>query len=448
MSARHAVIVANSVSYGERSKNVPVNVVQTLVTDLATQLEGLGDHSFTTERWVDEPSDEVRKKCREAIKKASNKPNSLLLFYYFGHGVRSASNDLLLYCKDSDWQDEPSMVKLSDIVGFMTAYHLPRAIVMLDCCHSGAASRDLTLFQAYGGNYYFMGAVSAKEKALIDYGDDRPLGAFSKFILAGFTNLGAAVTPTRRVTFSSFFGFASGATKSDSYQKPYSQDGGLADEVFFLQAVEPRILNRVRTLVPQKSLYRKIFALGTYLSIKPFDSVEALYKLIQQKQPREFLTPVKSASDDRSLEYQVVGKDTFARYIQICRRLGIVIDDETVALSPVGKRMFRREGAQFNSSLYELLIKAWKVYGVELTDIVDVIAERLRRSSIPTGNAIWFDMYLSKRLFMPKWLFQEMLDLTGYVGAINLTRERTFFLAAQGEIDVRGEQASLPEVDR
>lgn len=88
------------------------------------------------------------------------------------------------------------------------------------------------------------------------------------------------------------------------------------------------------------------------------------------------------------------------------------------------------------------------MYGVELSDIVDVIAERLRRSSIPTGNAIWFDMYRSKRLFMPKRLFQEMLDLTGYVGAINLTRERTFFLAALGEIDVFGEQASLPEMDR
>jgi hypothetical protein len=285
------------------------------------------------------------------------------------------------------------MVKLSDIVGFMTAYHLPRAVVMLDCCHSGAASRDLTSFQTYGGNYYFMGAVSAKEKALIDYGDERPLGTFSKYILAGFTNLGAAVTPTRKVTFSSFSGFANIATQKQSNQKPYSQDGGLADQVFFLQAVEPRIFDGVRASVPQKSLYRKIFALGTYLSTKPFDSVAALYKLIEQKQPREFLTPVKSTSDNHSLEYQVVGKATFAKYIQVCRRLGIVIDGETVALSPIGKRMFRRDGAQFNRLLFDLLVNAWKVYGVELSDIVDVIAERLRRSSIPTGNAIWFDMY-------------------------------------------------------
>ena len=37
---------------------------------------------------------------------------------------------------------------------------------------------------------------------------------------------------------------------------------------------------------------------------------------------------------------------------------------------------------------------------------------------------------------MPEWLLQEMLDLTGMLASINLTRERTFFLAAQGEIYV------------
>jgi hypothetical protein len=54
-------------------------------------------------------------------------------------------------------------------------------------------------------------------------------------------------------------------------------------------------------------------------------------------------------------------------------------------------------------------------------------------AGIPSGEALWFDMFLSKKLMMSKWLFNELLDLTGYTGAFNLSRERTFFLASQAD---------------
>lgn len=431
MTERRALIIANSVSYGERSKNVPPNVVRSVVADLSTQLENLGEHSFSVTTAVDETASALRKTAAKAIKQAGT-DGSLLLIYYFGHGVQSETGeDLFLYLKESDWQDETTMVKLGDLVAWMRAFKVRRALLILDCCHAGMISKNLRILETYGGKYYLMAAVTAKDKALVDYNDSRPIGAFSRFVLAGFTNAGARVSPTRTVTFKSFFSFAEARTLQKSNQAPYSQDGGLAEGIFFKQATKPQILPAVRATVPPKSLYMKIYALGTFLSIKEFAGVDDLYRLILKARPRQFLTPIKEP--DGSLNYQVIGKATFGRYVLICRRLGIVEEDQRLLLSPIGKRMYRKDGAQFNATLYGLLVDAWSQFSITIDDIVDVIAERLRRSSIPTSDAIWFDMYLAKKLFMPKWLFQEMLDLTGFVGAVNLSRERTFFLAAQSE---------------
>jgi hypothetical protein len=391
----------------------------------------LGEYSFVCQTIVDHPAQKVRAEAAKAIKQAG-RDSGILLLYYFGHGVPSdRGDDLFLLCKDSDWRDETSMVRLGDLTGWMGSFKVPTVVLMLDCCHAGMISKSLRLLESYGGRYYLMGAVTAKDKALVDYNDTRPLGVFSKFLLSGFSNIGARVTPTRNVTFKSFFGFASSRTQQQSKQVPYSQDGGLAEEVFFKQSSSPNIVDSVRRAAPKKSLYSKLFALGGYLSTKEFTGVDELYALLKRTKPTQFLTPVKTAKE--TLEYELVSKASFEKYIHICRRLGILSEVGTLTLTPIGKRMFRRDGAQFNVCLYELLTEAWKRFSVSIADLEDVIAERLRRSSIPSGEALWFDMFLSKKLMMPKWLFNELLDLTGYTGALNLSRERTFFLASQAD---------------
>jgi hypothetical protein len=301
--------------------------------------------------------------------------------------------------------------------------------LILDCCHAGTISKGVRLLESYGGRYYLMASVTPRDKALVDYADSRPLGVFSKFVLAGFGNSGARLAPTRNVSFKSLFSFANSMTRARSKQAPYSQDGGMAEDLFFRQSSEPRIVPGVRD-VPKKSLYRKLFALGTYLSARAFGDVDQMYSFLKKTNPKEFLTPVKI--DRRFVEYTLIGKETFLRYINACRRLGILKDD-SLDLTPIGKRMFRKGGAQFNETLYNLLKEAWSRYSVTIADLEDVVAERLRRSSIPSGEALWFDMFFAKKLMMPKTLFTELLDLTGYVGALNIARAPTFFLAASAD---------------
>jgi hypothetical protein len=431
LADRRALIITNSVTYGERSKNVPGTVVQALATDLTEQLGSLGEHAFVSTAAVDQPTSGVRDTALKTIRQAGRE-SATLLCYYFGHGVRSDSgDDLFLLCKDSDWREEPTMVRLGELVGWMRSYKVPAVVLILDCCHAGMISKSLRVLESYGGRYYLMASVTPKDKALVDYGDARPLGVFSKFVLAGFSNTGARVAPTRNVSFKSFFGFAESLTKRQSRQCPYSQDGGMAEDLFFKQSSEPRIVSSVRRRTPKKSLYMKIFALGTLMSTKEFGDIDQLYAFLKKVQPEQFLTPLKT--DRRAVEYALVGKDALSRYLTTCERLGIIKDGEPLSLTPMGKRMFRNDGAQYNVCLYQLLVDLWSRYSVAVGDLEDIIGERLRRSSIPSGEALWFDMFLAKKLSMSKGLFTELLDLTGYVGALSLSRERTFFLAAQGD---------------
>lgn len=394
-------------------------------------MANLGEHSFACVTAVDQPARKVREIALRAIRGAGR---ATLLVYYFGHGVPSdTGDDLFFFCKGSDWREDPTMVRLGEFVGWMRSYRVPEVVLILDCCHAGMISRNLRVLEPYGGRYYLMASVTPKDKALVDYGDSRPLGVFSKFVLAAFSNPGARVGPTRNVSFKSFFAFAQTMTKQKSKQAPYSQDGGMAEDLFFKQSATPRIVPGVRRAAPKKSLYMKLFVLGSLMSTREFAQPDELYGLLKKIQPEQFLTPLKT--NRRAVEYTLVGKDAFLRYIATCRRLGILRDEDAFVLTPIGKRMFRRDGMQFNSCLYELLSAAWSRHSISITDLEDVIGERLKRSSIPSGDALWLDMFLAKKLMMPKKLFTELLDLTGDVGALNLSRERTFFLAAQADTE-------------
>jgi hypothetical protein len=77
--------------------------------------------------------------------------------------------------------------------------------------------------------------------------------------------------------------------------------------------------------------------------------------------------------------------------------------------------------------LHKLLIAAWLSYGFEISEFEDAVYRRIKRGSAPSLRGIHRDLSLKRPLGMSRDLFTVLLDLTGYVGALNYSDEKTFF---------------------
>jgi hypothetical protein len=254
---------------------------------------------------------------------------------------------------------------------------------------------------------------------------------FSKFLLDGFNNQGAREPLSRDVTFKSLNMFADKMTRGKSKQIPYSIDGGLAADIFFKQTAEPMIASEVRDYVAKKSSYRKLFILCSYLLKTTFPTDRSFYRFVTKRKPQEFLTPIKVQAG--VVKYSVVGLDTFKRYLDLSRLLGVVEKDMPLRLTPKGKWMMRRDGKFYNIGLLDAVKRMWMSYGLQIADIEDTIGTRIKNNGVPSIEGIYMDMFLGKKVSIRKELFKVLLDLTGYVGALKYSADRTFFLVSSEE---------------
>lgn len=425
---RHAILIGNSVSYGITSKNIPATVVNSIVKDFSAKLDNLDEYSFDVTTVVNKSTQEAQQQIRAAIKKASES-SELLFIYYFGHAVRSldGENRLYLFFKDSDWLDLPSMLDFHDVVKWLQAYRPDKVAIVLDCCYAGAVRSKLTLLEQYGGQYYLMASVTNIGQAEVDYGEDQPIGVFTRHLLNGFSESGARATLGTNVTFESLYEFASKKTKNQSSQSPISADNGLARETFFEQRTELSITPAIRNSVPKKSTYHKIYTLISFLSLKPFRDITSLYNFVVTKEPTQFKTPIKVK--DNLIEYRVMSEGSFSWYVELCRNLGIIKQGSPLQLTDLGKSMARKQGANFNQGLFDAVKATWKRFSVEISFIEQSIGNRMRNNSVPTIDAVYLELYVNKKMRMSKDYFRVLLDLTAHAGALGYSREHTYFLS-------------------
>lgn len=146
-------MLANAVSYSDPRDSVPRAVVRAVVDSFAEQLDSLGEKSFKTTKIVEATANVAHRRLRQAVREAGH-AEALLLVYYFGHGVLSEKDELLLFFRDSELRDFPSMLKLGEVVEWMRYYKVPRAVFILDCCYSGAVREDLHVLREYRGKYF------------------------------------------------------------------------------------------------------------------------------------------------------------------------------------------------------------------------------------------------------------------------------------------------------
>lgn len=436
---RKALLFANSVSYGVGGKNITKGLIQGHLREIASQLSSLGDeHSFESEYILDKPTAKAREILRKEVKQVAKKQGSTLLLYYFGHALRHPSkNELYFYAPDSDPDDPGGMLRFSEIADWLNEYQPANTVVILDCCFAGTVADQLQLSLA--GNFYLMASVNAKDKALVDYSQGQAFGAFSKFALQAFSDPNARDNG-RIVTFKSFFDFAKARTESAISQAPYSVDKNLANGVFFQQTSQPIIPDKLRESVPKKSIYRKLFLIGSSLLDGTLTSEAFVYEKLKKQQLSEFLQPFKTSSN--VVKYKFVSPDAFHRYIRVAKLLGILENstDNLLRLTAPGREMMTHKGRLYNRGLFDLVDACWQRYKLKLSDFEDAIYLRIKRGDAPSLRVIHRDLALSGRVLIPKDLFQILFDLTGYVGALNYSAEKTFFPPAS-------EQERLQDTD-
>jgi hypothetical protein len=430
---RRAILVLNSVSYGETSKNVPRKVVQQIASELEERLVQLEpEFRYLVTVIDDDGRAGAREKIRRAVKSAGDAGDSIL-FFYFGHAFQPEdTEDLYLHFKDSTPYDLPTMLKFSEVVEFFHQYRVKEVLAVMDCCYAGMVARQLQLLN-HGGSFFIMASVNATGKALVDYSNEQPIGLFTKHFIQAFGSRLALAAHGREVTYASFFKYVDMRMKASSKQRPYSRDNGMSNHVFFRQSSTPIVLPELRRSVPKKSIYRKLFAIGTLLLNKEFGDFSALHKEMEKRNCPEFLQPLKSGNNE--LIYGFVSAEAFRSYIDLGRLLGYVETADPLRLTAAGKRMVRSDGDRYNSGLFELLNATWSRIGLRIQDFEDIVGQRLNSNSIPNVEAIYRDMFLTRRLQVSKQLFKVLLDLTAYVGALDYSAEKTFFLAGTQDFD-------------
>lgn len=425
MAQRQAFLIANSVSYGVGSKNVSVNIVRAMMSELAEKLNSLGDYSFDTEILIDKNVSDIRQKALRKIRYCGNN-DQMFLFFYFGHAYRAEDNLLYLFCKDSVDPEEPTMLKLNDIVDWIKKYAVPETVMILDCCHGGTIASQFKILDDIN-KYYLMASVTPKDKALVDFGDSKPFGTFSKYLIDAFGSQRAVDSPGKNVTFKSCYNFAKEMTEKRVNQTPYSSDGGLAESIFFVQKTEPFIRNGFRKDVHIKTSYAKIFCLGNFLLNNEFRDANHFYNFLSRRLPKEFLTPIKNENGDVS--YELINQSTFNKYLVICEYLKIIRMNDEIRLTVNGKKMFRNDGKIFNVVLFDIIMQLWNELNISLDDLENAITSILKNGDIPSANTIWLDMYFKKKISINKYYFNLLLDLTSYVGALSYSKEKLFFVS-------------------
>jgi hypothetical protein len=420
---RRAVLIANSVAYSDISKNVPRATVASVLAELSSSLSSLGEeYSVDPHSVIDADHAAARETIRNYIRKSDR--SDLLLIYYFGHAMNDPyRRELHLFFRDSEATDPGSMLSLRDIVHWLEIYKIQRVVMMLDCCYAGTGAEALR-FSGAVKDAYIMASVNSQEKAAIDYQGERAYGIFSNFMLQAFKDPGARADG-RKVTFKSCFRYIKNEMKEVSKQLPYEFDANLGDEVFFEQTTKPVIAQSFRVSTPKKCIYRKLFVIASELLAKGEQSERYLYAQLKRRKQPEFMQPRKVRLG--VVEYEFVSENAFNRYVKLAVLLEIVRREDLLTLTRAGRRMVEKGGREFNSVLHGLLIVAWSNYGFKLSEFEDAVYRRIKRGVAPSLRGIHRDVSLRRPLGMSRDLFTILFDLTGYVGALNYSDEKTFF---------------------
>lgn len=425
--SRQAVLVANSITYLENQQSVRPGLLRRTVKRIETVLESLpAGYRFQVSVAIDKTPREVRRIAVKAAETA-HESNSLLLYYYFGHGA--LSSELELHFVHPGQRDrEMELLALTGIESTLYGAGARKVLMILDCCYAGALSREWGV--QLHGQRCLLASTTPTARAYVHYSNtEPPIGAFTRTIFDGFLAQGACVNSTdNHISAQSLFDYAKQATAeiTQGVQTPYMH-GALTESLSHYQPV-PEIVPGLNTLASVKSGYYKIYIIGRALAGRSaFPSTAALYRDVLRSHRKSFLTPY--LNDNGVIEYRPAHASVLARYLRFLRALGIV-EREELRLSNYGRAMVSRWTTEYDESILEALDVYLARHELTRDRLQDILREILAHRGLPTSSEIVDYLALGgprtgSRL--PGSDLRLILDLLGFTGAIRVASDRVYF---------------------
>jgi len=142
MKTRHALLVANAAFADPRLRQLrtPVHDVHGLAAVLSDPSVGGFD---VREPLIDRTESDLRRELSRFLARAAEQDT--LLIYLACHGLRDSDGHLYLSAADTDTQDLPATAIPAEFIGgLMRRSPAGRAVLILDCCFSGAATAAMS----------------------------------------------------------------------------------------------------------------------------------------------------------------------------------------------------------------------------------------------------------------------------------------------------------------
>jgi|GEM_PF-6917422 len=423
---RHAIILGNPAKTSNQKTSVTPQQLKQNFQDIEKTLKDLGDYSYSVDvisnKKRDESHDLVKKSIASFAKENVNGEH-LIMFYYFGHGVER-KNDLNFVFKNSDTSVPATLLPFKTVFDLVFDHNLKNAIFILDCCHAGAAYKQIINNLGGEKKYFVLASTIPLRYAHVKDGES-PFGAFSLFFFRGLKDLYAAKDGTKTITINSLSKYTTNMLSNDGFEQlPFSIDGGLG-ELELSEATPKRIiLPEFNKKAPRKSFYSKLYYIGNKIQDKKVISSDYLYKIIKKEEPHEFLTPVKKSG---ITVYEPIKEATFQNYLYYIKTLGIITDDKDLKFSSTGKRMFSNNGVEFNEILLELIDKELHEYELSLEKVDSLVRYKSTTRTIPTSRDIFSDARRRFSVVLKAEWFGLLLDLAANCGYFKFSSQKTYF---------------------
>ena len=134
---RIAVVIANSVTSQPTQKGWAPPKVRRVAEQVGNLLSALPNNlGFETRIVFDSKPQPVRRELDKAAKSCADS-DSLLLVYYFGHGIRERND--LAFVHPGKKRTEPEFLSFETVFYTIRAHIQKRVEFIIDCCYAGAA---------------------------------------------------------------------------------------------------------------------------------------------------------------------------------------------------------------------------------------------------------------------------------------------------------------------
>ena len=417
---REALIVGNTASYTHGKHIAQAAFLNRTLNRIAGVLEDLPAlYAFHATTLLDKSPTEVRQTLDTVAQRAADS-GSLILFYYFGHGVLSQDLELLLI-HPGGTPASPSTLRLQALEAIIAASDATKSLFILDCCYAGAYPQNIP-FTLRGQHCRLASSTPSARSYFMSGKLDDPIGVFTQVILDGLTsNIACRSSTDNSITAQSLFDFAVDKTQriTGGIQVPLML-GNLPDVLTEFRRV-PDIIPGISSDLDEKTGYRKILAIvETIRANYVLPDIGSIYDLVLENYPDTFQTLHKNPNG--SFEYFPVQEAVIYRYVRFLRSLGLV-KSEDLSLTASGRGLTANSARNFNSRLLQAI--DFYLGRVRLTrDLLDqALSQILSSRSVPSRDEVLDYLTLGGYRFHKNEL-ALILDLLGYLGALRMSSSR------------------------